>query len=589
MKKTITQVITLLLCILMLSACTAPAATTTTASTAAATETVATTEGATGTVATTEGTTGTPEPTTEAKPIEPITFTMFAKDPNNQYENFESPVAKKITELTGVTLKMEYPVGDITQKIGLMIAGNDLPDFLFVAGELSKFIDAGMILDLTPYINDPAKSSNFNKLYGDYVKRLRFSDEDHSMYHAGTFGVDEEKWEPSMGMEIQLAAVKEFGYPKITTMEEAEKVIADYKAKYPTIDGVPTIGMSLIAEDWRWMSGIGNMGAFLSGTGDDGQFYVDPKTHETTFRFTMDSHKQYFQWLNHLNNIGLLDPDSFVQSNDQYLAKLASGAVISTIAQSWQFSQAMTTLKSENKSERTFGYFPTTLDSSIVCGDFRDNGWSGGWGVAITTSCKDPERAWAFIDWQCSDEAQILSNWGIEGTHYTVDADGKRVRNADVELAATTNPNFGKETGIGVYAYPWPMRGNGVKDATGNTYTTRSPDTIINSYSDIEKEVLQNYNATMWRDLYPSKDKIAVSDWGNAWLVSIPTDDPINLIATQCNDIVKQGIALSVMAPADQFEAEWAAMQKKLTDAGVEQLNAGFTALLQKQVARWND
>ena len=44
------------------------------------------------------------EETTEMSK-EPITFTMYCVDPNPNYDEFQSPVAQKIKELTGVTLK----------------------------------------------------------------------------------------------------------------------------------------------------------------------------------------------------------------------------------------------------------------------------------------------------------------------------------------------------------------------------------------------------------------------------------------------------------------------------------------------------
>ena len=66
---------------------------------------------------------------------EPITFTMFVKGANANYENWESPVAKKITELTGVTIKQEWPVGEVSQKVGLMIASNEYPDLIYVGGQ----------------------------------------------------------------------------------------------------------------------------------------------------------------------------------------------------------------------------------------------------------------------------------------------------------------------------------------------------------------------------------------------------------------------------------------------------------------------
>src|SRR5690554_4064317 len=60
----------------------------------------------------------------------PITFTMFVRDPS-QAPAKDNPVIKKIAQLTGVTFNYEFLVGDLNQKIGVMIAGEDYPDVIF--------------------------------------------------------------------------------------------------------------------------------------------------------------------------------------------------------------------------------------------------------------------------------------------------------------------------------------------------------------------------------------------------------------------------------------------------------------------------
>jgi ABC-type glycerol-3-phosphate transport system substrate-binding protein len=67
----------------------------------------------------------------KAAPGEGLTFTMFSADINPQYDNFQSPVAQKIKEATGVTLDMQYPVGDAGEKITLMLASGDYPDLVY--------------------------------------------------------------------------------------------------------------------------------------------------------------------------------------------------------------------------------------------------------------------------------------------------------------------------------------------------------------------------------------------------------------------------------------------------------------------------
>jgi len=83
-------------------------------------------------------------------------------------------------------------------------------------------------------------------------------------------------------------------------------------------------------------------------------------------------------------------------------------------------------------------------DESYVCAALKDYGLSGGWGIAITTACKDPLRAFEFLDWMCSKEAQILVNWGIEGVNYKV-IDNKRVIPDDEQRRIEIDPDYKKK------------------------------------------------------------------------------------------------------------------------------------------------
>ena len=61
----------------------------------------------------------------------PITFTYYNADGKNS--NWDNPVAKAITEATGVTLEVSYPVsstGEPKEDVALMIASDEFPDMI---------------------------------------------------------------------------------------------------------------------------------------------------------------------------------------------------------------------------------------------------------------------------------------------------------------------------------------------------------------------------------------------------------------------------------------------------------------------------
>ncbi len=530
--------------------------------------------------------TGQRRQTTDTASDSPITFSFFDIDQNQNYENMQSVVGRRITKLTGVTLKYEFPVGDAAQKISLMAASGDYPDLIFAGQNVGTLVSAGALLDLTDLIEQ--YGPNIKKMYGKYLIRNRYSKEDKSIYFLGSDPVNEEKMFPMTGFELQHAVVKELGFPKMRTIYDLENAVRNYVRKHPTIDGQKTIGMSLVPEDWRFSVSITDPSNLATGHPDDGEFCIDPKTYEAKLHYFKEGNKAYFKWLNKMYNEGLLDPESFVQKYDQYQAKIASGRVLALSDQYWSFELPEKALRDLGKPERTYGMYPLTISENTKHADFQKSGFSGGIGISISKDCKDPVRAIKFLDWMCTDEAQVLINWGIEGIHYKV-KNGKRIIPHSEWRKRNTDPNYFKNTGIDVYVYPFPRHGDGALDPTGNTYTTITENTLTEKYSDIEKEVLKHYGAKTWKDLYPKASEFMEKPWGAAWQINVPQYSELNLINQKLRDIIRSKIPVIVTSPAYNFESEYSSFLKQLEDADVHKAEKEFTKLVKERVSLWKD
>jgi putative aldouronate transport system substrate-binding protein len=131
--------------------------------------------------------------------------------------------------------------------------------------------------------------------------------------------------------------------------------------------------------------------------------------------------------------------------------------------------------------------------------------------------------------------------------------------------------------------------GDGVKDPSGNYYTTNFPEQVVASFSDADKETLKAYGATTWKDLFPKEDEFETLPWGAAWNIPIPGDSDVNVLATKMRDITWKRIPEAILAKPEKFDAIWDAYQKELVDAGVEKYEASFGELVKARVALWND
>lgn len=511
------------------------------------------------------------------------TLTFFTVDLSID-DPFTNPVAQEITERTGIKLEISHPVGGDEQAIPLMIASGDYPDLIYSKGDLNKLIDAGAVIALDDLIEE--KGENIKAMYGEQLTRLRNSLEDPQIYHLGTGGVTFAQLKTSGTVQIQLDVLKDAGYPDIQTLEDYEAALTDYIAKYPEIDGQPTIGLSLLGSDWRWLITVGNPAGFAAGYQDDGQWHVDEETGETHYKFMLPEVREYFKWLNHMNDIGLLDPESFTQTFDSYIAKLSSGRVLGTADQDWNVSQAVAVLKADGKENRLWAPLPVTVNEEQVSQSTRDAGFTGTMGVSISSTSDKQEEAFEFLNWMASEEAQILVNWGVEGVHYDV-VDGLRVQKPEDRENANTNPNYSIDAGIGAYIHPFPMWGNGALDSTGQTISRDSKEDIMENYTDAEVEVLDAYGIDLWVENFPQPEELGQPAHGRAWEYVIPTSSDVTIIQQKADDLTTQKITEAILASPADFDAVYDDMIAQLEAMKIQEAEDQMTKITTDRIELW--
>lgn len=512
------------------------------------------------------------------------TLTFFSKDLSMD-DPFTNPVAQEITKRTGIKLELSHPVGGDEQAIPLMIASGDYPDMIYSKGDLNKLIDAGAAIPLDDLIEE--KGENLKTMYGDQLTRLRNNLDDPQIYHLGTGGVTNQQLKTSGTVQIQLEVLKELGYPEINTLEEYEAALTDYIAKYPEIDGQPTIGLSLLGSDWRWLITVGNPAGFAAGYQDDGQWHIDEETGNTYYKFLLPEVREYFKWLNHMNDIGLLDPESFTQTFDSYIAKLSSGRVLGTADQDWNVSQAVAVLKADDKANRLWAPLPVTVSDEQVSQSARDAGFTGTMGISISSTSDKQEEAFEFLDWMASEEAQILVNWGVEGVHYDV-VDGLRVQKPEDRENANTNPNYSIDAGIGAYIHPFPMLGNGALDSNGQTIGRDSKEDIMENYTEAEIEVLDAYGIDLWVEHFPQPEELGQPPHGRAWEYIIPTSSDVTIIQQKADDLTTQKITEAILANPADFDAIWDDMVSQLEAMNIKDAEAQMTEITKNRMDLWS-
>lgn len=522
--------------------------------------------------------------TTEAAP-EPITFTLFngMTSVNYQSQPDETAVGKLLQELTGVTLKVEYSIGqDVSTKIGLMISSGELPDLIIPGNGFQDLSSAGVLVPWNDMLDQ--YGANIKKVWGKYLDFFAQADGKIYSYSAMALGNNVSKFGQT-GFYIKYGALREAGFPQVTTWNQYIDIVRNYVKNHPTIDGMKTIGFSGPGESWRfdWLIEGGDLLAGLPQS-----FYTfDPNDNWKCSPRTIATYRK--SYLNKLNDLwieGIMDKEVISQTFDQYIAKVTSGAVVALYDAVWEIQPAFNELaKSGNKD---LYMVPVRLLDEGVSRDYYNGMDSMGNepSLCITTKCKDPERALQFIDRMHQEDIIKLFNWGIEGDDYTIinkknAFTEEQLKNyTDIEKRCTTRFN----TQL-YWNFPkFPARYDEYSDGSGPMSPEFTEQLKEQAYTQMEKEILADLGRTLITDIY---DPMFVSPYGYGWDIPVPED------RTDLNEIrgfIFTDLSYStyyqkmIMAKPGEFEKLWTGFETEFKKVDTSPLWDFYTTVARKRV-----
>lgn len=516
---------------------------------------------------------------TASNDLKPVTISAFINTPNQQ-PTPDNRIYKKIQDELGVKLNMEFVVGDTQQKLGVMIAGGDFPDLITAD---TKLVAAKAVIPLEDLIEKYAP--NLKKHYANVWNKMKDPSDGH-IYWLPNYGVLTGKdqggsFYSGPAFWVQKRVLKEEGYPTPKTLDDYMKLIRDYAAKHPTIDGQPTIGFTTLAFDWRTFPLL-NPPEHLSGHPNDGGVVVDNSV--ASVFADKDISKKYYQVLNGLYNDGLMDKEAFVQNYDQYLAKLSSGRVLGMFDQHWNFQPAEDTLIGQNKIWDTYVGFPLVYDSSIK-EYYRDGpapNLNNGFG--ISKNAKDPVRIIKFLDALMTEKYQKLLSWGEEGVDYMVDKNGKFYRTPE-QRKQQDDPTWKlTNRADGFYGAAPKMEGS---FSDGNATSAGSqPDEYYASLKPEDKEVLDAYGHKTWFDFFTPHPENPV--YYPAWQIDKIEGSDAAVASKQMDDASLKYLPKAIMSKPDQFESVWTEYVGAFKKINVKAYEDRINDQIQWRIKNWS-
>ncbi|MGF7031491.1 putative aldouronate transport system substrate-binding protein [Paenibacillus mucilaginosus] len=484
----------------------------------------------------------------------PVTFSyfLFAQGKKDVLAS-ETTIGKELQKQTGVDFKLQYLVGDSATKAGVMIASGDYPDVISSSGEMAKLMDAGVYIPLDELIEK--YGPNIKRVYEPYFDKMKAKDgKIYTLPFTANQGYTAEPDIGSGAFWIQRSVLKEFGYPKITTLDEYFELLKKYKEKYPKVDGKETIGFTISAGVTNNFFTLQNPAMHLAGYPNDGAVIVDMKTNEAKIVAGTDYQKRWIKKLNEMNAAGLFDPESFTMNKDQYLAKLTSGRVLGYFNYAWQVGDASNNLKKAGVDEKRYAPLPIVFDKGIKDQYIDPPGFVNNYGVGITVNAKDPVRIIKYFDNMLKEENQILLSWGIKDQTYSVDEKG-RFYYKDDQSKYHEDPELNRKFGFAYFGYDWPRYGSNSVLKDGNAFApSNQPEVATKLYTDGDKKILEAYGAKTFSDYFNKPDE---RKWFPAWSINIPQGSPEQIFTTKSDDLQKKYLSKLILESQDTFETTW--------------------------------
>ncbi|MDO3412426.1 ABC transporter substrate-binding protein [Saccharibacillus sp. CPCC 101409] len=346
-----------------------------------------------------------------------------------------TPVEEVIKDKTGVTLEWEYTKGSETEKVNQIFATQDLPDIYTGpawGGELDGIIKAakeGQLVDISDKLKD----------YPNLAKSVAEENVPPALYEKAIGGIDGKKYlllqnQPAtnedgmdwlygfyvrkdiadkLGVDPQSVVTKDDFYNFLTKVKDADL----------QENGQPVFPLGGFSNGWA--VGIGNT-MFYPGAS-----YMDKGDGTFEHSFFTKGYEEYTLFYRKLIEEGLMDPETFTQTDPIAKEKINQGRIAVLAA---HYPAILDASKEYTTAHPGSDYIPIgPLErAGVEASRPVDLGIQGNNVTAITKECQGAcvDDALKFLDYMASDEGFMLARYGVEGTHWKMEG-GKPVADAE--------------------------------------------------------------------------------------------------------------------------------------------------------------
>lgn len=354
------------------------------------------------------------------KPIlkEKVKLTLAIPQDTNITDRNTNDYTKKLEE--GVNVDLEFidlpsSGAEQKQKLSVMISSDsELPDMICMGLsdlEVYTYGSQGYFIDMTDYMNSisvnakPYLESEDAKQYLPYIYSA-----DGKMYSFPRIiedlgnNYDHRMW-------INQTWLTKLGLSMPKTTDEYYNVLKAFKDKDPNGNGVAD-ELPLIGDKDGWNQSVWKtlMGSFVQANDNYGYLMKD-SSGKLAVSYTQPGWKKGLEYMNKLNNDGLLSPLTFTQDQNQY-KQIIENADVQLVGATTAGSMSVYQVASKRKEDMA-SMAPLTGPDGVCTTAYRASGLPTYFGY-ITKDCKHPEAAFMVFDYMWDRDMALQARFGVK-------------------------------------------------------------------------------------------------------------------------------------------------------------------------------
>lgn len=481
-------------------------------------------------------------------------------------------------------------------------AAGNLGDLIICSGEngiLQDMVTAGLVIDMEPYIRDEEImrfETAIRKLNEDISPSGIYAVPSELSENGPT--VPSERLEPTYGPYIRWDLYKQLGYPEIETLEDLLPILKQMQELQPvTEDGKKTYAFSFF-KDWdaNLMNAAKQPCCFY---GYDESGFVLVKADSSDYQSIIDEDSLYvrvLKWYFDANQMGLVDPDSAVQTYEDFKQKYERGQLLYS---PWPWV-AQTQYNTLANTEQGKGFMMADIeDMSIYSYGCSPDG-NHKTVIAVGSKAQDPERMADFINWLYSPEGisangvlSMADTAGPMGLCWEYGKDGPYLTEFGKEALLKGNVQVPEEWGGGDFAegiseLNYMPVGKSELDNLGYPYQYLIWDSVTAmEETPLDKDWKAKMDADNTLDYLIKNNKLMVSP-GCGYTAPAETSEE-TAIRKQCRTVVQKYSWNMIFAETEEeFYQLLDDMQREVKSLGYEQILAfDMKNAKAKEAVRW--